>query len=173
MMGEVVAIDLGVARWAALSDGTFLEGANAFKKYEARLATPQQKLARCMPFSKNWLKMKRKITRLHVKIGNIRKDQLHKASSTISKNHAIAIKEDLRVANMTASAKGTLDNPAPMWRRKPALTGASKAKAGANWIGNSTTRNAGRAACCYASIHVIRTRWADGSLRRDGRKILN
>jgi putative transposase len=31
MMGEVVGIDLGVSRWAALSDGTFIEGANASK----------------------------------------------------------------------------------------------------------------------------------------------
>jgi putative transposase len=111
MMGEVVGIDLGVNRWAALSDGTFLEGVNAFKKYEARLAVLQQRLARCMKFSKNWTKIKRKVTKLHSKIANIRKDQIHKASCAISKNHAVAIKEDLRVVNMTASAKGTTENP--------------------------------------------------------------
>src|SRR5450755_712543 len=111
MMGEVVGIDLGVNRWAALSDGTFLEGANAFKKYEARLASLQQKLAKCVTFSKNWAKVKRKITRLHSKIANVRKDQIHKATCAISKNHAVVIKEDLRVVNMTASAKGTIEEP--------------------------------------------------------------
>src|SRR5450631_541192 len=111
MMGEVVGIDLGVNRWAALSDGTFIEGANSFKKYEARLAILQQNLARCVKFSKNWVKSKRKITGLHTTIANIRKDQIHKASSAISKNHAVAIKEDLRVVAMTASAKGTIENP--------------------------------------------------------------
>ncbi len=35
MMGEVVGVDLGVNCWAALSDGTFISGANALKKYEA------------------------------------------------------------------------------------------------------------------------------------------
>jgi putative transposase len=54
LMGEVVGIDLGVNRWAALSDGTFMDGANAFKKYEARPAILQQALARCVRFSKNW-----------------------------------------------------------------------------------------------------------------------
>jgi putative transposase len=111
MLGEVVGIDLGVNRWAALSDGTFIEGANAFKKYETRLAILQQKLSRCVKFSKNWVKAKRIVTRLHSKIANIRKDQIHQASSTISKNHAVVIKEDLRVVNMTASAKGTIENP--------------------------------------------------------------
>jgi putative transposase len=52
------------------------------------------------------VKIKRKITRLHSKIASIRKDQIHKASSAISKNHAVAIKEDLRVVNMTGSRKG-------------------------------------------------------------------
>jgi putative transposase len=111
LMGEVVGIDLGVNRWAALSDGTFIDGANAFKKCAARLAVLQQALARCVRFSKNWVKIKCKITRVHSKIANIRKDQIHKASSAISKNHAVAIKEDLRVVNVTASAKGTIENP--------------------------------------------------------------
>ncbi len=111
MMGEVVGIDLGVNRWVALSDGTFIDGANAFNRYEDRLAIVQQRLARCEKFSKNWAKLKRRITRLHAKIANIRKDQIHKASRSISKNHAVVIKEDLRVVNMTASAKGTVDNP--------------------------------------------------------------
>jgi putative transposase len=53
MMGEVVGIDLGIERWAALSDGTFFEGANAFKKYEDQLAKLQQKLAKQVLFSKN------------------------------------------------------------------------------------------------------------------------
>ena len=111
MLGEVVGIDLGVNRWAALSDGTFIEGANAFKKYEVRLASLQQRLAKCVTFSKTWGKIKRKISRLHVTIANIRKDQIHKASRAISKNHAIVIKEDLRIVNMTISAKGTIEEP--------------------------------------------------------------
>jgi putative transposase len=111
MMGEVVGIDLGVNRWAALSDGTFLEGANAFKKYEARLAILQRTLARGVKFSKNWARVKHKIMRLHVTIASIRKEQIHKASYAISKNHAVVIKEDLRVVNMTASAKGSIEKP--------------------------------------------------------------
>ena len=40
---------------------------------------------------------KARITSLHSRIVNIRKEQLHKASATISKSHAIVVMEDLRI----------------------------------------------------------------------------
>ncbi|MGH7706365.1 MAG: RNA-guided endonuclease InsQ/TnpB family protein, partial [Vulcanimicrobiaceae bacterium] len=48
-------------------------------------------------------------------------DMLHKASTTISKNHAVVVLEDLRIRNMTASAKGTLDEPGSNVRAKSGL----------------------------------------------------
>jgi putative transposase len=111
MMGEVVGLDFGVKRWAALADGTVFDGANAFQKYEDRLARLQRKLAKKEKFSKNWHKTKRKITKLHTKIANIRNDQIHQATSTMSKNHAVVVIEDLRITNMMASASGTVEQP--------------------------------------------------------------
>ena len=116
-----VGIDLGVARFAALSDGTFVEGANAFKKHEKRLAFLQRRLARKVKFSTNWRRAKARITDLCSRIANVRKDALHKASATISKNHAIAVMEDLRMANMTKSAAGTVEAPGTNVRAKSAL----------------------------------------------------
>ncbi|RLX45028.1 transposase, partial [Escherichia coli] len=40
-------------------------------------------------FSNNWQKQKRKIQRLHSRIANIRRDYLHKVTTTVSKNHAM------------------------------------------------------------------------------------
>lgn len=40
-----VGIDLGVARFATLSDGTFLEPLSGFKKLEKKLAREQRRLA--------------------------------------------------------------------------------------------------------------------------------
>ncbi len=109
--GSTVGIDVGVTRFAALSDETFCEGANAFKKFERRLAILQRRLARKVKFSANWRKAKARITAIHSRIANIRKDQIHKASATISKNHAVVVMEDLRITNMTASAAGTVEEP--------------------------------------------------------------
>jgi putative transposase len=119
--GASVGVDLGVARFAALSDGTFFDGANAFKQHELRLARLQRRLARKVRFSANWRKAKARITRLHSRIANIRKDQLHKASAAISKNHAIVVLEDLRIINMTASAKGTIEAPGTSVAQKRGL----------------------------------------------------
>lgn len=116
-----VGIDLGVARFAALSDGTFIEGANAFKKYEWRLAFFQRRMARKVKFSANWRKAKAKVSRLQRKLANLRNDTLHKASTAISKNHAVVVMEDLRISNMTASAKGTIEQPGTNVRAKSGL----------------------------------------------------
>ena len=118
---SAVGIDLGVVRFAALSDGSFIDGANAFKKYEERLAFYQRRMARKVKFSANWRKAKAKVSRLYRKISNLRNDILHKASTTISKNHAVVVMEDLRIANMTASARGTLENLGTNVRAKSGL----------------------------------------------------
>ncbi len=94
-----VGIDLGVARFAALSDGTFVDGANAFKACEKRLAFYQRRMQRKELFSANWRKAKAHVSRVQRKIVNVRRDMLHKASTTISKNHAVVVLEDLRVLN--------------------------------------------------------------------------
>ncbi|MHB8590682.1 MAG: RNA-guided endonuclease InsQ/TnpB family protein [Vulcanimicrobiaceae bacterium] len=119
--GSAVGIDLGVAKFAALSDGTFIEGANAFKKHERRLAFHQRRVARKRKFSANWRKAKTKVSRLQRKIANLRNDMLHKASTTISQNHAVVVMEDLRITNMAASAKGTVEQPGTNVRAKGGL----------------------------------------------------
>ncbi|HFT0289755.1 TPA: RNA-guided endonuclease InsQ/TnpB family protein, partial [Proteus mirabilis] len=74
-----------------------------------KLARLQRKLSRKIKFSANWQKQKRKIQHLHSHIANIRKDYLHKVTSEISKNHAMIVIEDLKVSNMSKSAKGTTE----------------------------------------------------------------
>ena len=118
---SAVGIDLGVARFAALSDGTFVEGANALKKYEKRLAFYQRRMARKVKFSANWQKAKRRVTNTQGKIRDTRSNMLHQASTTISKNHAVVVMEDLRITNMTASAKGTVEKPGTNVRAKSGL----------------------------------------------------
>jgi len=113
--------DVGVARFLAMSDGTFFEGANALRRYQRLLAKLQRRLAKQVKFSANWRKAKARITKLHSKIANIRKDQIHKASCSICKNHALIVMEDLKIANMTASAKGTVENPGTNVAQKSAL----------------------------------------------------
>ncbi|MFH7321412.1 RNA-guided endonuclease InsQ/TnpB family protein [Desulfurivibrio sp. D14AmB] len=50
-----VGIDLGVARFATLSDGSFFRPLNSFKGLEKKLARAQRRLSRKQKFSANWV----------------------------------------------------------------------------------------------------------------------
>ena len=106
-----VGIDLGVATFAACSDGTLIPPVNALRTQEKKLARAQQKLARKVKFSQNWKKQQASIRCIHTQVANCRHDFLHQHSTEISKNHAVVVVEDLQVAHMSRSAKGTLEEP--------------------------------------------------------------
>ncbi|ECE5745700.1 transposase [Salmonella enterica subsp. salamae] len=118
---SMVGLDAGVAKLATLSDGTVFEPVNSFQKKQKKLATLQRQLSRQVKFSNNWQKQKRKIQRLHSRIANIRRDYLHKVTTTISKNHAMIVIEDLKVSNMSKSAAGTVSQPGRNVRAKSGL----------------------------------------------------
>lgn len=125
-----VGIDLGVVKLATLSDGTVYWPLNSFKRHAAQLARLQRSLSRKVKFSANWRKQKEKIVRLHSRIARIRRDDLHKRSTEISKNHAMIAVEDLQVAHMSQSAKGTVEEPG---RRVKAKSGLNRAILDQGW----------------------------------------
>ena len=118
---SMVGLDAGVAKLATLSDGTVFEPVNSFQKKQKTLARLQRQLSRKVEFSNNWQKQKRKIQRLHSRIANIRRDYLHKVTTTVSKNHAMIVIEDLKVSNMSKSAAGTVSQPGRNVRAKSGL----------------------------------------------------
>ncbi len=119
-----VGIDLGVVRFATLWDGereTVLEPLNTFARHQHRLAKAQRQMARKTKHSRNWLKAKARVQRIQRQIANARADYLHKATTAISKSHALVIVEDLQVASMTRSASGTAEQPGNRVRQKAGL----------------------------------------------------
>ena len=113
--------DRGVANLLTLSDGTMFLPVTAYRDMQKRLAREQRKLAHKMKFSANWKQQRAKITQLHQSIAAIRKTVLHQISTAISKNHAVVVLEDLKVRNMTASAKGSVEKPGRNIRQKSGL----------------------------------------------------
>jgi putative transposase len=101
--GPAVGIDMGIARFATLSDGEFFAPLNSFRRHEKALAVAQRSLSRKIKYSNNWRKEKSKVQRIYVRIGNARRDYLNKISTTISQNHAVVCIEDLRVSDMSQS----------------------------------------------------------------------
>ena len=103
----MIGIDVGIANFATLSTGEVIKPLNQFRKLEAKLAKENKTLARRKKSSNNWKKQQLVLQKLHAHIANSRAEFLHKASTNISKNHAMIVIEDLDVRNMSKSAKGT------------------------------------------------------------------
>ncbi|MGV6476290.1 RNA-guided endonuclease InsQ/TnpB family protein [Azotobacter vinelandii] len=119
--GAAVGIDMGITRFATLSDGTFYAPLNSFKRHEKRLRKAQRAMSRKTRFSNNWKKAKARVQRIHSRIGHARRDYLHKISTTISQNHAMVCIEDLPVRNLSRSAAGTTEVPGRNVRAKSGL----------------------------------------------------
>jgi putative transposase len=116
-----VGIDMGVVQFATLSDGTVIAPKNSFKQLSQKLAVAQRRLKHKVKFSANWNTQKQKITKLHSRIAQTRNDFLHQTSTPISKNHAMIVMEDLKVGNMSRSARGTLDTQGKQVAQKSGL----------------------------------------------------
>ncbi|WP_175762233.1 RNA-guided endonuclease InsQ/TnpB family protein [Burkholderia anthina] len=119
--GPAVGIDVGVARFATLSDGSFLAPLARFREHERRLAKYQRRMARKSKGSSNWKKARARVQRIHARIANARADFLHKASTAICKNHSMVAVEDLIIRNITRSARGESYAPGRNVRAKSGL----------------------------------------------------
>ena len=128
--GREIGLDAGVKKTAALSNGKIYLPVDAFRSSKDKLAKMQRRLKRMVRFSKNWKKQQKKIAKLHKKIADTRRDHLQKLTTDICKNHAVVYREDLRIKNMTASAKGTLEEPGTNVRQKSGLNSASSIRDG-------------------------------------------
>lgn len=118
---SAVGIDVGIAKFATLSDGQVFDAVNSFKQKQQRLARYQRVIARKVKFSNNWHKAKQRVSKLYTHIANARRDFLHKTTTNISQNHAMIFVEDLKVANMSKSASGTLEAPGRSVKAKSGL----------------------------------------------------
>jgi len=94
------------------------------KDLETKISWNQRKLSRKKKFSKKWKRQKLSIQKIYSKKARILKDFHHKLSTEISKNHAIVVMEDLKIANMSASAKGRLEEPGSNVKAKSGLNKA-------------------------------------------------
>jgi len=116
-----IGIDVGIARFATMSDGNFIAPLNSFKKHQRRLAKHQRRMSRKVKYSNNWKKAKARVQKIHSDIANARKDYLHKTSTTISQNHALVCIEDLPVRNMSKSSQGNSEQHGKMVKQKSGL----------------------------------------------------
>jgi putative transposase len=103
--GKTVGIDLGITDIVITSDGEKSGNPRYTRKYAAKLAKAQRKLAKKKLGSSNRRKAKVKVARIHAKITDCRKDFLHKQSSKLVNENQVICVETLRVKNMIKNRK--------------------------------------------------------------------
>jgi len=103
---KVCGIDLGLEHFAIITNdfGTYkVEHPKYLRKAEKKLKKLQRVLSRKQKGSKNYLKTKLKVAKLHTYISNARNDFLHKLSKAIIDDNQVIVVEDLNVKGMFKS----------------------------------------------------------------------
>ena len=98
-------IDVGIKDLFVTSDGFKSGNPRHTAKYAAKLAKYQRRLAKKKLGSKNRLKAKAKVARIHAKITDCRKDNLHQLSRRLINENQVICVENLAVKNMIKHPK--------------------------------------------------------------------
>lgn len=100
-----VGIDLGVSSFATLSTGKVVPGPKPHKALLNRLKRLSRNLSRKQKGSNNRNKAKLKLSRLHYRISNIRRDAIHQLTTMLVENFQVIGIEDLNVKGMMRNRK--------------------------------------------------------------------
>ena len=128
--GEVVGIDRGVAVSAALSTGQLLHVPGLTARERKRLRRLERRLSRARRGSGRRGRVRYAIARMRARESDRRKDWAEKASTGIARRFDVIRVEDLKIGNMTRSAKGTPESPG---RNVRAKAGLNRGILGSGW----------------------------------------
>ena len=121
-VAEAVGIDRGVAHTLAFSDGTFADlPLERLRILDRRARKQARSLARCQRGSKRREKAKARLARTRAKGVRFRRHWIHERTARLARSCGTVVIEDLKVANMTASARGTVEAPGTHVRQKAGL----------------------------------------------------
>jgi putative transposase len=102
---DIVGVDLGIKKAATLSNGESFDSPKPLKKNIRKLKKLSRSLSRKKKGSKNRYKAKKKLSKLHYKISNTRKDFLHKLTTKLNRENQTIVIEDLNVSGMVKNRK--------------------------------------------------------------------
>ena len=120
--GPCVGIDLGVTVTIATSDGLILPKNNVLDTLDIRYRKIQKLFSRKTNKQSNRRKrIKAELAEIKRHQTRVRKSNIHKATTELAKTYSYIAIEDLKVQNMTASAKGTAEEPGKNVKAKAGL----------------------------------------------------
>jgi putative transposase len=115
---KVVGIDLNVVTGVMASDGDIRLIPRISPEEMHKQARLQKGLARKKMGSANWWKARHALAGFHARLKRQRRDAAHKIPSELAGKATRIAVEDLKLRNMTASARGTIEMPGHNVRQK-------------------------------------------------------
>jgi putative transposase len=122
--GGPVGLDLGITNSVATSNGELIGLPIASDREWEKIAILQQRIARKQRGSRNREKAVRRLARRRHRLACRKRDEIHKLTTRLAREHEAIIIEDLKVKNMSASARGTVEQPGRQVRQKAGLNRA-------------------------------------------------
>jgi putative transposase len=119
--GGVVGVDLGVSSLAVLSTGEKVPNPRHYKQALRKLRRASRSYARTRPGSNRRKRRAGRLARIHARVADQRRDGLHKLTTRLAREFGTVVVEDLNVAGMTRSARGTAGDPGKNVRAKAGL----------------------------------------------------
>ena len=117
----VIGIDVGANFLATDSEGRHYTNARPLDKRQKELRRAARGLSRSLRGSKRRKKTIARLQRIQRSIRNNRRTHLHDVANAIVRSSSTIVVEDLKLKNMTRSAKGTLAEPGRNVRQKAGL----------------------------------------------------
>lgn len=119
-----VGVDLGVHSLAALSTGETIDNPRHLKAARTRLVKAQRALSRTKRGSHRRRRAARLLGRRHHEVSERRASALHAVTKKLATGWSAITIEDLNVAGMTSSARGTVEKPGRNVKAKAGLNRA-------------------------------------------------
>jgi putative transposase len=116
---QVLGLDYSQHDFYVSSEGETANYPKYYRKMQDKLKLEQQRLSRKVLKSSNWIKQKKKISKIQTKIANQRKDWIHKKSTELCDKYDAIIVEDIdlrAMAQLLHLAKNLSDNGFGMFR---------------------------------------------------------
>ena len=115
---EAVGLNVGVAVRITASDGWSVERRSPDAE---RVASLQQRIARCRSGSNTRRKLVSQLTRLRHRERVSNRNECHRITTELVRRYGVVVVEDLAITNMTGSARGTIEDPGGNVRAKSGL----------------------------------------------------
>ena len=114
-------VDFGINDWATFDDGKTIANPRWVRSELPRLADLQRQRDKKHKGSVRYKRLCKQTARLHERITNLRRDFLHQTTTALVQTCAVLATEELKIKNMSRSAKGTKDKPGRMVKQKAGL----------------------------------------------------